>query len=413
MWNAVKWTMASLIVALAITLAGVVGYAVNDGSDSAAGPDGGGGSSQVSEDYAILDEITEILKEDFVNPEAIDEALLQYGSVQGLIEALGDPHTEYISPEQYAGGIDIISGAFEGIGATVDLDPVTGQIIIVQPFRDSPAELAGLNTGDAILAVDGESTEGWSTRQAVSVIRGPQGTPVTLTIRHAATGEVDDIEIIRQTIVIPTVFSQDVLDENGDPVSDLAYLNIQQFTEQTVPDMEAELERIIDEGYEGVILDLRNNPGGGLDATVRVADLFLDDGIVLTQVERDGTQTVYEAHDGGPATQLPVVLLVNGFSASGSEVLAGALRDHGRATIIGEQTFGKGSVNHIRTLSNGGALYVTIARWLTPNGELIEGVGLAPDVAVTLTPEDAELGNDVQLYAAIDVLHDELATSLP
>jgi carboxyl-terminal processing protease len=411
MWNTVKWSMAALIVALAITLAGVVGYAVNDGSDSAPGPDGG--STQVSEDYAILDEITEILKEDFVNPEAIDEDLLQYGSIQGLIDALGDPHTEYIPPEQYAGGIDIISGSFEGIGATVDLDPVTGEIVIVQPFRGSPAEEAGLNPGDAILAVDGESTEGWSTRQAVTVIRGEQGTPVVLTVRHAATGEIEDVEIIRKTIVIPTVFSQAVADENGETVEDLAYVNIQQFTDQTVPDLEAELERIQDEGYEGVIIDLRNNPGGGLDATVRVADLFLDDGIILTQVERDGSETVYEAHSGGPATELPVVLLVNSFSASGSEVLAGALRDHDRATIIGEQTFGKGSVNHVRPLSNGGALYVTIARWLTPNGELIEGVGLAPDVAVVLTPEDLEAGNDTQLYAAIDFLHDEIAKSLP
>lgn len=411
MWNAVKWSMASAIVALAITLAGVVGYAINDGSDATSGPSGGG-TGQVSEGYAILDEITDILKEDFVNPDAIDENLLQQGSVQGLIDALGDPHTEYITPEQYAGGIDIISGAFEGIGATVDQDQVTGEIIILQPFHDSPAEAAGLSTGDAILAVDGESTEGWSTRDAVSVIRGPEGTPVTLTIRHL-NGEIEDIEIIRDTIVIPTVFSQDVQDENGDPVSDLAYINIQQFTDQTVPDMEAELERIVDEGYEGVIIDLRYNPGGGLDATVKVADLFLDGGVVLTQVDRDGSQTVYEAHAGGVAVDLPVVLLVNSFSASGSEVLSGALRDHGRATLVGEQTFGKGSVNHIRPLSNGGALYVTIARWLTPNGELIEGVGLAPDVVVERTLEEEESGVDPQLHAAIDVLHDTIAKAQP
>lgn len=412
MWNAVKWSMAAVIVALAITLAGVVGYAVNDGGGSGGSP-GDGGSSQVSEDYAILDEITDILKEDFVNPNAIDETILQQGSIQGLIDALGDPHTQYITPEDYGSGIDIISGAFEGIGATVQQDPVTGEIVILQPFHDAPAEAAGLNTGDAILAVDGESAEGWSTKQAVQKIRGPQGTPVVLTIRHAASGEIEDVEIIRDTIIIPTVFSQDVTDESGAAVSDLAYLNIQQFTDQTAPDMEAELERIVDEGYEGVIIDLRNNPGGGLDATVRVADLFLDDGVVLTQVDRDGSETVYESHDGGPGTNLPVVILVNGFSASGSEVLAGALRDQGRATLVGEQTFGKGSVNHIRPLSNGGALYVTIARWLTPNGELIEGVGLAPDVAVTLTVDDAEAGVDTQLYAAIDVLHDEIAQSLP
>lgn len=411
MWNAVKWSMASLIVVLAITLAGVVGYAVNDddGAGSVVVPGDGNGNVQPVEGYDILDEITEILGEDFVNPEAIDEDVLSQGAIQGLIEQLGDPHTQYIPPEQYGSGIDIISGAFDGIGATVDQDPVTGEIIIVQPFKDSPAEKSGILPLDVILAVDGESTEGWTVQDAVSRIRGTEGTPVDLTIRHAD-GEIEDITVVRDTIIIPTVRAEDVVDENGDVVDDLAYVNIQQFTDQTAPDLSQELERIADEGYEGVIVDLRYNPGGGLDATVQVADLFLDEGVILTQVDRNGQQTVYEAHAGGPATEIPVVLLVNGFSASGSEVLAGALRDHGRATLIGEQTFGKGSVNHIRPLSNGGALYVTIARWLTPNGELIEGVGLAPDVAVARTQEEEETGVDPQLYAAIDALHDAVAS---
>ena len=411
MWKTTKIGVATLVVALMIVLAGVVGYAINDGE----GASPGGGSTTTigtgDDGFSILDEIMEILGEDFVVPDAVDYDILREGAIDGAIDALGDPHTEYISPEQFELGIDIISGAFEGIGAQVDQDPVTGEIIIVAPFSNTPAAEAGLVRGDAILAVDGESTEGWSVRDAVLVIRGPQGEPVTLTIKHLD-GDVEDITIVRSTIIIPTVFSDTVNDENGDPVSDLAYLRLEQFTDQSVSDMSAELKRIVDGGYDGLILDLRYNPGGGLDATVQIADMFIDEGLILTQVDRDGSQRQFEAHAGGEAIDIPVVLLVNQFSASGSEVVAGALRDHNRATLIGETTFGKGSVNHVRPLTDGGALYVTIARWLTPNGELIEGVGITPDVVVELTEEDVDLIRNGQLFAAIDFLHDELAAAI-
>jgi len=412
MWKTVKLSFAAVAVALMIVLAGVVGFALNDGEGSSSGGAPVANIDVSDDGFSILEEIMQILDQDFVVPTAVEYDILREGAIDGAIDALGDPHTEYISPEQYELGIDIISGAFEGIGAQVDMDPVTGAIIIVAPFRDTPAAEAGLVSGDAILAVDGESTEGWSVRDAVRVIRGPQGEAVVLTIMRAGTDEVEDVTIVRSTIVIPTVFSDDIENENGDAVSDLAYLRLEQFTDQSVRDMSTELERIVDAGYDGLILDVRGNPGGGLDATVQIADMFIDGGIILTQVDRDGQETVFEAHAGGEAIDIPVVLLVNQFSASGSEVLAGALRDHNRATLMGEQTFGKGSVNHVRPLSDGGALYVTIARWLTPNGELIEGIGIAPDVTVVFTEEDLEALRDVQLFAAIDFLHDELAQAL-
>lgn len=404
MWKTIKLAMAGVAVAFIILMVGVVGYAVGDtgaansGNNSGPAPDGG-----QSEGYAILDEISDILAEDFVNPEAVDPNAFQRGAIEGLIESLADPHTVYISPEDFAVGIDIISGAFEGIGAQVDADPVTGEIVIVAPFRDSPAEQAGILPGDVLVSVNGESTEGWSVADAVKKIRGPQGTEVTLVVRHSNATE-EELTIKRATIEIPTVFPDEVRGQDGNPVDGLAYLEIQQFTEQTAGDLDQELGRIVDAGYEGLILDLRRNPGGGLDATVDVADMFLDDGVILTQVDREGRETVYEANPGNDAGDLPIVILVGPGSASGSEVLAAALRDHDRATLIGEKTFGKGSVNHIRNLSNGGALYVTIARWRTPNGELIEGVGLEPDVAVALTPEDVEADRDPQLFAAIDFL---------
>jgi carboxyl-terminal processing protease len=407
-WNLLKWTMASLAVALAIVLAGVVGYTLGD--------DGDGGSTSVStsgdSDFAVLDEIYRILQEDFVNPEAVDPELLRLGAINGILQALGDPHTVYIDPESYALGVDVISGTFQGIGAQVEQDPVSGEIVIVTPFRDSPAEAAGIRAGDVVTSVDGQSTEGWSVAQAVKSIRGPDGTDVVLGIQHSD-GSNEDVTITRGTIVIPTVFTHEIEDEAGNPVNDFAYLELQQFTDQAVGDLRDELERVVEEGYSGLILDLRRNPGGGLDATIRTADLFLDEAIVLKQIDRDGNETVFDADDGGPATDIPVVVLVGPGSASGSEVLACALRDNDRATLIGEQTFGKGSVNHLRELSDDGALYVTIARWECPSGEQIEAVGIVPDVNVPVTEEDIEANRDVQLFAAIDFLRENFTQAAP
>jgi len=408
MWKTVKLSLALTFVTLIVAFGGALGFALGEdnGGGSAAGTSGPNSSAE----FAILDEIADILREDFVNPDAVTDRALQQGSIQGIIDELGDPHTVYITPESYQSGFDLISGTFEGIGATVDQDPVTGEIVIVAPFHGSPAEEAGIRPGDAILAVDGESTEGWSVQDAVSQIRGLDGSTVTLTVRHTDR-ETEDVAIKRGTIVIPTVFVEEVLDEDGELVPELAYIEIQQFTERTVGDMREALQQVEDGGYSGLILDLRLNPGGGLDATVQVTSMCLDGGNVLTQVDRDGIEIPYDARSGGEATEIPIVILVGPNSASGSEVLAGALRDHGRAQLVGEQTFGKGSVNHLRELSNGGALYVTIARWLTPNGDLIEGVGLTPDVQVASTPDELATGSGSQLYAAIDLLEQQLAAA--
>lgn len=404
-----KWVTASLATVLAIVLAGTIGYTLGD--------DGGNGGSPAatnsgSSGFGIMDEILQILKEDFVNPDAVDPNVLRAGAINGLIQALGDAHTVYIDPESYALGVDVISGTFEGIGAQVEQDPTTGEIVILAPFRDSPAEKAGIRAGDVVLSVDGQSTEGWTVAQAVKEIRGPEGSPVVLGIRHSG-GESEDVTVARATIVIPTVFTRDIADSTGAAVDDFAYIELQQFTEEAVNDLEKELNRVEGQGYSGVILDLRRNPGGALDATVAIADQFLDDGIILTQVDRDGSRTEFDSHVGGPATDIPLVLLVGPGSASGSEVLACALRDNHRATLVGEKTFGKGSVNHLRELSDGGALYVTIARWECPSGEQIEAVGVAPDVEIVLTDEDIQADRDTQLYAAIDYLRDNLTSAAP
>ena len=404
-WKALKWGTLSLAVALAIALSGVAGFAIGDN-----GSDGGGGSvSSVSDakGFGILNDIYGILREDFVNPDAVDPNVLRMGAINGLLQALGDPHTVYIDPESYSLGIDVISGTFEGIGAQVEQDPVSGEIVIVTPFRGSPAEKAGVRAGDKVRSVDGESTDGWTVAQAVKRIRGTQGTDVVLEVEHSD-GATEKVTITRGTIVVPTVFTREIEDATGTPVDEFAYIELQQFTDQAVRDLQDELETDIAAGYKGIILDLRRNPGGGLDATVQTADMFLDEGTILTEVSREGERTVTRAKPGGVATDIPVVLLVGPGSASGSEVLACALRDNDRAKLIGEKTFGKGSVNHLRELPDNGALYVSIARWECPGGEQIEGVGVEPDVKVSATEEDIQAERDVQLFAAIDYLRENL-----
>jgi carboxyl-terminal processing protease len=399
MWKFLKLGLLALAIVAVVSLSGVVGYAVHDNSGS---PTASGNAG----DYAILNEIQDVLSQDFVLPGNVKTDVLLKGAINGEIAALNDSHTVYISPEDYKNGVDLISGTFEGIGANVDQDPTTREIIITSPFHGSPAEKAGVLPGDAILTVDGKSTQGWTTADAVKAIRGPAGTNVTIGVRHPD-GSHADITITRAQVAVPTVFAGDVVGQDGQVVPDLAYIQIQQFTDQTVPDMRAAVKNVKDKGYKGLILDLRNNPGGGLDATVNIADMFLDGGTVLTSVDRDGNKTEYDAKPGVDL-DIPIVVLVNKNSASGSEVLSGALQDRGIAKLLGTQTFGKGSVNHLRQLSNGGALYVTIARWLTPNGTLIEGVGLTPDIKLDPTADEVKGLPGPQLWTAIDLLHSEI-----
>lgn len=404
MWNSAKRWLPSLVVMLAIALAGVAGFTLGESSSGVTNRP----SDADEADFDILDEIFEILDRDFVDGDRIDPSMLRAAAINGVLQSLGDLHTIYIDPQTVELGIDIASGMLQGIGAQVEQDTTTGKIVIVTPFRDSPAETTGVRPGDIILAVDGESTDGWTVAQAVQRVRGSEGTQVTLTIEHPD-GEIEDVTITRASIVIPTVFTRQVEDINGEPLSDIAYVELQQFTNQTVRDLAVTLKEISQQGYNGLILDLRRNPGGLLNATVQVAEMFLDSGIILTQVDQDGSRMEFEARPGGEARDIPLAVLVGPGSASGAEVLAGALRDNNRAVLIGETTFGKGTVNVQRELSDGGALFVSIARWLTPSGELIQGVGLMPDISVDLAEDELRTGVGPQLFNAIDYLQESYA----
>ena len=359
-------------------------------------------------DFGILDEILKILEEDFVEPDRIDRALLFEGAINGIFQALNDPHSVYIDPQTYSVSRDDFSGAFQGIGATVSQQD--NFVVIVAPLPDTPAERAGIQPGDVVLEVDGESAEGWSVQKAVLRIRGRIGTAVELLVRHSD-GSEERISIVRDEILVASVDTAPpggvLKDANDDEVSDIGYIRIRSFTSRTPQELADEIERLGD--VRGLILDVRGNPGGLLVETALTADLFLDGGAILIQVDRTGAEQVFNARPG-TITDLPIAILQDEFSASGSELLAAALQENGRGIVVGSRSFGKGTVNHARDLSNGGAVYVSIARWLTPNRNLIEGRGVLPDIEVALTADDIEARRDVALYRAIDALRAQVET---
>ncbi len=403
MLKAARWIIVSLLVVALVAFSFSIGVVVERNGDESAAPaveDSGGGP-----DFDALYEIYGLLEKYYVDPDLLDGETLYEAAINGLLNTLSDSGTYYVDPTTY--GVSVMpSGTFEGIGAHVTEQQ--GKIVIVSPINDTPADRAGIRSGDVILAVDGESTEGWTVEKAVMMIRGAKGTQVTLTVEHDD-GEVEDLTITRDEIKVESVSREppggEFKDSEGNEVTDLAYVQIMEFTAITESQLRPVLEEIADGDYKGLILDIRSNPGGLLETTVNVADMFLDSGIILVQVGRDGEEEVFNAQAGGEATEIPMVVLVNRFSASGSEVLSAALKDNGRATLMGEQTFGKGTVNIPQPLADDrGALFVTIARWLTPERILIDGVGIRPDIEVTLTDEDIDLRRDGQLLEAIDYL---------
>ena len=336
-----------------------------------------------------------LVHEEYVD-QPVDDKALEEGAIRGMLEALGDPHTFYMTAEEYEIANSDLAGELEGIGATVDISGE--QVKIIAPLPGSPAEVAGLLPGDVILKVDGEDMTGRSGFSVIMKVRGPAGTTVRLTVEREGVDEPLELEIERAYITIASVESRMV-------GSDIAYVKLNNFGEKTADDLEAALEPMMALNPKGVILDLRGNPGGFLTTAIDVASQFMAEGTLMIQEYGDGREQVYEAHGGGLATDLPLMVLINAGSASASEIVAGAVQDSGRGTLVGETSFGKGSVQNWHDIPNGqGGVRITIARWLTPDRRQITGQGIAPDVEVPLTEEDRQAGRDPQLDAALNLL---------
>ena len=332
----------------------------------------------------------------FVHQEYFDQPLddteLVEGAIRGMLSTLGDRNTIYLPPSEQQISEERFNGEFQGIGVTIET--IDGRIVIISPFEGSPAEIAGLQPGDVLLVADGTELTGLDVTDVGEIVRGPAGTIVVLLIERD--GESFEVDVTRDVIEIASVRTE-MLDEN------IGYVRINQFGDQTDEELSTLLPELMAQNPDGLVIDVRNNPGGGLNTVVDVAQEFIDNGLILTERFGDGREVIFDADSGGLATDIPLAILINEGSASASEVLAGALRDQGRGVLIGNTSFGKGTVQNNRTLSNGGGVRITIARWLTPDGEWVHEQGLEPDFLV-LFPEDGSAESDIQLEAAVDYL---------
>ncbi|MFQ6029645.1 MAG: S41 family peptidase [Dehalococcoidia bacterium] len=347
-------------------------------------------------DFARLAEVYELLKNEHFDRENLDDNALSEGAIRGMLSALDDPYASFLNSEQYNVESQDFKGFFEGIGAQVGMRD--GKVTIIAPLPDTPAERSGIKPGDVILEIDGESAKEISLLEAVSRIRGEKGTTVELLVLHL--DAVDPVLIPVERGVIPLTSVQFSM-----LPGEIGHLRITNFSSTTNEEVETAVAKLREEQGVGLVLDLRNNPGGLLRSVVDVASQFLDDGLVLYEIDAHSQRKDWEVKSGGRATDIPMVVLVNQFSASASEVFSGAIMDHQRAKVVGTVSFGKGSVNTLLPLSDGSGVYFTIARWFTPEGTLIEGEGITPDVLVELPADAVE---DVQLQEALKILEKQI-----
>ena len=352
-------------------------------------------SETEEEALSLFWEVWHILQEQYYG-QLPDETGMTYGAIQGVLDTLEDDNTVFFDPDAAKIMREDMSGSFEGIGAHVRMRE-DGRLMIVAPIEGQPAEAAGLRPGDIILEADGVSLEGMNIYEAIQHVRGPKGTVARLKVLREDVAEPFIVEVERARIPMPTIETK-MLD------GDIAYVKLYDFNAQANDRLEDALKELLAENPRGLIFDLRNNPGGFLTEAVSVASQFISEGKILTERFGDDMEQVYEAEQGGLALEVPLVVLVNPGSASASEIVAGALQDAGRALLIGETTFGKGSVQLVHRMRDDSELRVTVARWFTPNDRLIHGQGLEPDIAVELTAEDMDAGRDPQLDEAVEYL---------
>jgi len=355
-------------------------------------------------DFSLFWEVYHTLQEKYVEPENFDSQEIIYGAISGMVESLGDPYTVFFDPEEAKIFEEDVKGVFEGVGMEIGLRD--GQLTVIAPLEETPAQKAGLRAGDKIIRINDILTIDISIDEAVKLIRGPRGTEVSLTIYREDWGETKEIKIVRGVIEIPSLNWELIASPDGKE-DNIAYIKIYQFSEKASYDFRDTAQDVLNSSAEKIILDLRNNPGGYLGVAQDIAGWFLERGqiVAIEDFGKEEKQKLYKAKGPEKFLSYPVVILINQGSASGSEILAGALRDNRGIKLIGENSFGKGTVQELENLREG-SLKVTIANWLTPKGEVLTDKGLEPDIKIEMTDEDYEKERDPQLEKAIEILRE-------
>lgn len=346
-------------------------------------------------DFNLFWNVWDQLKAKYVDKDKLDDKTMFYGAVQGMVESIGDPYTVFMEPKAAKEFSDDLAGTFEGIGA--EIGKKDGIITIVAPLADMPAEKAGLQAGDKIYAIDGQPTMDFEIDQAVSKIRGKKGTEVVLTIFRKGFEKARDFKITRQTILVKSVKTK--MRNDG-----IFVITITNFNDDTSELFKKAAQEAIEKNPKGIILDLRNNPGGYLETSIDVASEWIDYGVIVTEQFNEEKKNEYFHRGRARLKDFPTSVIVNQGSASASEIVAGALKDTGKAVIVGMKTFGKGSVQTLEDMQDGSSVKITVAKWLTPKGYNINQQGIIPDIEIDLTQEDYDKDADPQMDKAAEIL---------
>lgn len=353
--------------------------------------------ADVTVDFAPFWQVWKVINERYLDKSSIDHQKLLYGAISGMVNSIGDPYTAFLPPADNKTVKEELGGSYEGVG--IQLGFREKKLVVIAPLSQTPAEKAGVRAGDQILKIDNTETEGLSLPEAVRQIRGVQGTSVTLLIIQNGENEGKEFKITREKIQIKSV---EVKFENT-PKGEIATIKLIRFGEQTNDEWTSAVDQIITHSAKGVILDVRNNPGGFLQGAVFIGSEFVD-GKIVGQESANGDREFLNSQRRGKLLKIPLVAVVNKGSASAAEIVAGAMQDHKRAKLVGETTFGKGSIQDAQDFPDGSGIHVTIAKWLLPSGRNINDVGITPDVEVKLSKEDAQAGKDPQFDKAKELL---------
>ena len=351
-------------------------------------------------DFSLFWKVWDLLKQDHIDKDKLDAQKLVYGAINGMLKATGDPYSNFFNPEESKSFSQDIEGSFEGIGAELGIKDEF--LTVIAPLDNSPAQKAGLRAGDKILKVDDKIVADFTIDEAVNLIRGKKGTEVKLTILHEGDNETKEVSIVRDTIEVKSVKLE--FKDDG-----IAYVKITKFSDSTDKEFNLAANEIISKKAHGIILDLRNNPGGLLDKSVEVASRMMPKGkVVVAEEDSAGKKESLYTSGGDKLSSIPMVVLVNEGSASASEILAGALKDNQGLTLIGKKTFGKGCVQQLMDLPGGSSVKITVAKWLTPNGDYIQDKGINPDIEVEMTSDDYNNNRDPQLDKAMEILKEKI-----
>lgn len=396
-----KYILASSLIILLFLVFGL-GFGVGRISQPSIEKVEGLSNKQVGQpslvDFSLFWDAWHIIEEKYVERDNLDYQQMVYGAINGLLESLDDPYSIFMEPPDSKKFIDDMGGSFEGIGAEVGIrqDVLT----IISPLEGMPAQQAGLKAGDKILKVDDTLTADLSLDEAVNLIRGEKGTTVSLLIARDSWSEAKEIKVVRGTIKIPIInweFKE----------GKIAYIQFYHFTENSPGEFERVIEEILKEKPAGLVLDVRNNPGGYLEVAIDLASWFLPRGeLVVSEDFGNGEKKEYRSRGYGYLEEMPTVVLINEGSASASEILAGALRDIQGIKLVGQQSFGKGSVQQLEKMDDGSSIKITVAKWLTPSGHCINEEGIKPDIEIEISEEDIDQMRDPQLEKALEIIND-------